>query len=198
MAFVYHLAPRQLIGEDLHPLHGLKKISETAYHAVRERNAGKGANTKRVIPKLNCLWNDVVHFAPIHPHHVFKALLEMKGKPRPGREFYRIPLDRLIAFPAVVFSPPPPALLEYAPSLERQSPLEPIAENQVEWLAVERYTELSKLPDATLNYFRWEVSRGRIPQPFLGMPLVLVQGSVSLRGLTPITWEEEPVDHDNS
>ena len=75
--FVYHMVPAEMIGEKLIPLNSLGKVHPHLYEKYAEQyfdHPERSKLLKKQVPKLDCLWNDVLHFLPLHPHHVYKAL----------------------------------------------------------------------------------------------------------------------------
>ena len=65
MQYVYHMVPEELKGEYLIPLNELKSVYPNLYGEYIQKYKDHPHREKlltRKIPKLECLWNDVVHF----------------------------------------------------------------------------------------------------------------------------------------
>ncbi|TOO19743.1 hypothetical protein CGH40_24485, partial [Vibrio parahaemolyticus] len=74
--YLYHRVPVNLQGNMLFPLNELKQVHDNLYQFhVKKYRDREGALERRVLP-LDCLWNDVLHLSPIHPHKIKKALIE--------------------------------------------------------------------------------------------------------------------------
>ncbi len=80
MEYVYHMVPEELKGEYLIPLNELKRVYPNLYREYIQKykdHTQRENLLTRKIPKLECLWNDVVHFLPLHPYEIYKVLLEI-------------------------------------------------------------------------------------------------------------------------
>ena len=73
---IYHIVPANLSGITLYPLNMLQeKFSDLAeFHD--KKYIGRERLKEVVIPVLNCLWNDVLHFSPIHPTKIKAAFFQ--------------------------------------------------------------------------------------------------------------------------
>ena len=63
---IYHLVPRELRGTLLYPLNQLKSVFPdlAAQHFTKYYDRADLPSTP--IPPLQCLWNDVLMFSPVH------------------------------------------------------------------------------------------------------------------------------------
>lgn len=77
---LYHIIPPNLEGDTLYPLNELKLHKPHIYQKAVQKYKGREVLLSRKIPLLDCLWNDVLHFSPIHPSKIFAALYEIRGK----------------------------------------------------------------------------------------------------------------------
>ena len=96
--YIYHGVPKEMIGDKLIPLNSLGKT----YPHLYERYLKKYFNhperpklLKRQVPKLNCLWNDVLHFLALHPNHVYEVITSLGIKTKEELQFYKIPIQIL-------------------------------------------------------------------------------------------------------
>src|SRR4051812_1672589 len=104
MNFIYHGVPEPMIGTQLIPLNQM----QTSMTAIRDKNLEKYKGRKEVlerrIPLLDCLWNDVVQFLPLHPQKVFELQRELGLITHvPPFKFYEIDSGSLDSSRAVVF-----------------------------------------------------------------------------------------------
>ena len=67
MAFIYHKVPADMSGNILYPLNVMEKINPEIYEKAVKKYEGREYLMREVIPWLNCLWNDVLHFSIVHP-----------------------------------------------------------------------------------------------------------------------------------
>ncbi len=184
MSFLYHMKPQAMRGDTLYPLNELEHIYPDLYAQQRakyEDHPNRKRLPTRVVPKLNCLWNDVLHFSPAHPHLIYRAWLEL-GKQVADRQFYRVPVARIASFPGVV----------YKSSGERSSPDVTLAEDSVSPFDADTFEELRELPEATHRWYEKLYRQGRFGAFFAHIPHVLIQGAVRVSETDLIPWSEPP------
>ena len=68
--FVYHLVPKQLQGNSLYPLRQLQVAAPELAEFYAQKYKGREAVQERSVPPLDCLWNDVLMFCPVHPRQI--------------------------------------------------------------------------------------------------------------------------------
>ena len=166
-------------GDTLYPLNELKHIDAELYRrqlAKYDDHPRRRQLPNRVIPKLDCLWNDVLHFSPAHPCLIYQAWLEL-GKTLKETTFYRVPVARVAAHPAVVYTLPKD--IPFGVNLP---------ESCIERFDVPTFTELKTLPPATLEWYAKLHSQQQVGAFFVGVPHVLVKGSVTVSDEDTITW----------
>ncbi len=76
MSFVYHVKTKSMEGSKLLPLNKLKDSFPDKYELYTQKYKGREHLLKKQIPLLGCLWNDVIHLAPIHPSVVYKTMID--------------------------------------------------------------------------------------------------------------------------
>lgn len=103
--YVYHCVPKNLVGNKLYPLNKLRDMIPEAYDFQVKKYNGRTDVMNLVIPHLNCLWNDVLHFLPFHPNKIYKSLVEFFPdiSERPNYEFFKIPISDLDTSKAALF-----------------------------------------------------------------------------------------------
>ncbi|QBD76366.1 hypothetical protein EPA93_10235 [Ktedonosporobacter rubrisoli] len=180
MLALYHQYPLDMRGEVLYPLNTLKYL----YPDIYEREILKYQDhpnredlPKRVIPLLNCLWNDVVQCSPIHPHLVYLALRERGFPVQPDRAFWQIPLSALADVPIAVVG----------------YPRNPLGQEHAHWLDRSTYCELDAVPAETLAWYDYLAQQKKLVGIFQGIPHVMVQGPISVLHARKIHWGELPM-----
>ena len=176
------MVPKELIGDNLIPLNSLKKIYPHLYDEYTKKyfNHPERPNLlKREIPQLNCLWNDVVHFVPLHPYHVYKALKSLEIKVREDQPFFKIPIENLKLNKNAI----------YLYSKEKyKGPTGEIDENEIKLLNIEEYKELKEIPSETKEYYKAEKENGKQFGLFPYIPHLLSHGEIDLKDVEIITW----------
>jgi len=79
MNYLYH-RKKGIKGNTLYPLNELKNIFPEVYGKHIKKYVGREFVMEQKIPKLNCLWNDVLHFSAVHPLEIKKSLAEVGFK----------------------------------------------------------------------------------------------------------------------
>lgn len=172
MSFLYHGVSDAMDGVTLHPLNVLRDRAPGIHAREIAKYVGnphREALPATVIPRLDCLWGDVVFLAPIHPHRLFTAWVAAGAKPNPDWAFFRIPLDRI-------------AHAQVVTMIGREvTPFDPAT-----------YRELTTVPDETHAWYAKLAAQGRRGGDFVGVPHVLVRGSIDITGVEIIRWGDSP------
>lgn len=182
MAFVYHMVPEQMVGDRLIPLNRLQHTNEELYKKYREKYFNHPDRPKlleKTVPKLDCLWNDVLHFLPLHPSHIYEGLQSLGIPVKSDVLFFRIPVERL--------QENPNALYHY-PKENYGGPAAPIQRENIEVLDVRKYTILERLPEEALAYYKEEHEQGRGFGMFAHIPHLLSQGEVDVAEVEVVNW----------
>jgi hypothetical protein len=183
--YIYHLVPRDMQGNTLYPLNELKSRWPDVYAraiAKYDEHPGRKLLPQRVIPKLGCLWNDVVQCAGLHPKLLYQALTERGLTVSSNLHFYQIPVERLDGKPLVVFYSDPP---------DGRDVGAPLDDSEIDLLTVHEYREQTMLTARTLAWFDHLAAVGKVFGLFVGVPHILVQGSIDVHGVQVITWGTE-------
>ncbi len=176
--FIYHLKPPSLRGDELLPLNQLRVRHPALYDEAFQKYLGREHLTEVKLPRLNCLWNDVLHFAPIHPSLIRKALSAMSSSPILDRMWLKIPVSALSGLPAVYFDSPPSV---YGGNYDFEATC-------FRDFRIEEYSELRDLPKRTLEYYREQLEQEKRPLLFNGVTHVLVKGMVSVVKAEEFVW----------
>ena len=170
--FVYHHVPVNLTGFVLYPLNQLKHVYPDVGVVQLKKYQGREALMGQRIPRLNCLWNDVLHFSPVHPAKI-KAAMEEAGHKVGSRRWRYFEVD------SAFFSPENAVIWEYR---ERQGPPFPINESEClpfEPRLLSKYTEVGK---RTRRYYAGIKPGVRI-LPYVGIAHVLYKGHLNVEGV---------------
>lgn len=173
-----------MIGEYLKPLNRLKDEDETLYTGYIKKYKDHPKRIKllkRTIPKLDCLWNDVVHFLPLHPHHVYSALNNLGVNVRKDLLFYKIPVENLSVNSNVLY--------KYGKH-DYQGPESAINEQNIIMINVEDYEAPTALPKDTHAYYKEEHAKGNTFGMFQFIPHVLSYGEVNITNADVLNWSD--------
>lgn len=180
--FIYHMVPNQMVGDKLIPLNSLKTTHPDLYEKYTEKYLNHPERSKllqRSIPKLNCLWNDVIHFLPLHPYFVFNALSNLGIKTKENVTFYKIPIELLAHNKNAI----------YLYSKEKyKGPSASIVDEEIEFLNINAYQELKEIPTDTLNYYKTENEKGNKFGLFPFIPHILSLGEVEVKDSEIVAW----------
>jgi hypothetical protein len=183
--FVYHMVPKNMMGDTLLSLNELKEKDVELYGRYAEKYSDQPERVKlleRKIPKLNCLWNDVIHFLPLHPFHVYHALKNVGVKVSDDLKFYKIPINNLGDNKNVIYL--------YRKE-NYKGPMVEMNYDDVQLLDVEKYEELTVIPADTLIYYEEESKKGNRFGMFPFIPHILSLGAVKISGTEIINWNEK-------
>ena len=160
--FVYHLVPDGMLGTILYPLNQLKKKYPAAYDKHSEKYRGREWLADRVIPPLNCLWNDVLFLCPVHPGKILGTLREI-GYDHPRERFFEIDTGQLTNDKFAVLTYPDDG---GDPQYHHQGP--------------NSMPGIDDLPSVTVNYFKESFANKKRFMLFAYIPHVLYLGSVDV------------------
>lgn len=147
-SFVYHMVPREIKGDRLIPLNSLKEAHPNLYNEYSKKYFDQPERTElltRQIPKLNCLWNDVLHFLPLHPYYVYEALTSLGIKTKENQLFFKIPIEKLKNNKNAYY---------FYTKEKYRGPAEDIEEDEIKLLDIEDYKEIKGIPRETFEYYK--------------------------------------------
>jgi hypothetical protein len=170
MLYLYHKVPDNLVGHTLYPLNRLKGIHPEAYAAEVKKYEWRKHIMDRTIPILNCLWNDALHFSPVHPKEIKDALGKLGFD---GFKFSFFELD------AGTIDPRKAVIYKYTKQTRE------LQEDDFEPYDPDRLNLYDRLPAATSDYFRRRISKGFKPLFFYGIPHILAMDNIDV-SRTPI------------
>ena len=181
---VYHMVPKNFFGDTLYPLNRLKSINKDIYDAQRakyEDHPYRQTLPFRKIPKLNCLWNDVLHFCPVNPKIIYREWVKLGDEISPEIEWFKIPVENLSSSHVGVFHCRPENW-----SIEREHELE----DEYSLLNIEDYQERTQLRPETIDWYRSWIAEKRRGAFFMYIPHILAKGDVNVANATTFKWGE--------
>lgn len=161
-----------MIGTELIPLNQMQATMSDIRDRNLDKYKGREQIIEREIPLLNCLWNDVVQFLPVHPQKVFELQRDLGLIASvPPYKFYEIDLDSLDPDKAVVF-------FKTAPGEEN---------TEAKWLKDVDFSSLQEVPEATQAYYKTLTGTGELPFNYQFIPHIVYKGSLDITNANIIT-----------
>lgn len=166
--YIYHRVPSDLCGSILYPLNQLKIIYPEVYASKVKNYHGRAVVMQTRIPILNCLWNDVLHFSPVHPAKIHAAR-EAAGFPKRTRTYFEIDPEEMgfNGENAVIF-------------YHQHIQLDPfmVTEKDFEPFKGKALAPLNEVPEATKVYYQQVKAKGQLPLVYLYVPHILYRGTI--------------------
>lgn len=168
---LYHRAVRDVRGDALRPLNVLRELHPDVYAREAAKYVGREALMQERVGRLDCLWNDVLFFSPVHPGPLLNAV-RATGREVPPVRFWTLDASQLDPARACVrlVRPWPGGVLP-APDPADELPFTP-----------HTLREHSVAPPATLARLR-ELPEGAPLILWMDVPHVLYRGCVPLGAL---------------
>ncbi len=189
MSFIYHLVPRNLKGEVLIPLVELKEKYPEIYAsqmAKYDDHPQRKRLPKRMLKKLNCLQEEVLHFSPIHPWLMHQGLQSVFSDWNQPSLFFEIPIQRIRNLPAILFDMNSTGTYVFG---------EDESEEMFRWLTPENYQILESIPPEAIEFYQKWQERGHRGAPAMArIPHVMVKGRASVQNCRIIDWRHPPND----
>ena len=140
LSYIYHLKPEPMLGNSLIPLNQMDRDSDLYKEHVKKYE-GRETLMKKTLPKLNCLWNDVVQFSAIDPQILLNELVKLQPNMKLKRfEYYKIHKNEILKnYNAVIYT---------ADNSRVKGDRSPINENEVV-IFDGSYAELTEIPKKT-------------------------------------------------
>lgn len=164
MTYLYHRVPEKKKGEILYPLNILKKKNPEAYKYELKKYSGREELTKKKIPILNCLWNDVLHLSPIPPSKIKRALKEAGFRVKKAK-WYKINVNDLEKS-KTVFYIYKKGKITSKKNFKRYDPSEVL--------------KYKKIPKTTLDYYKEKRRKKEKPMMFFAAPHILYKGILNI------------------
>ncbi|MDO8806455.1 MAG: hypothetical protein Q7R35_18750 [Elusimicrobiota bacterium] len=165
----------------MYPLNRLKEVHPDLHARYSKKYVGREWMNKLVIPPLNCLWNDVLHFSLTHPAMIYGILsgLGFEHHKAP-REWFEVPLEDIKVDSSILYRNE-----EYDKDKEVRdsfgSDFEPVNPARV--------MELSVMPERNLNYYKSCLEK-KIPPLLWGYaPHLLYKGKLEVGAYRTLDWK---------
>ncbi len=171
MPSIYHIVPKNLVGTQLIPLNKMKVSNPELYTILASKYQGREKLLERQIPKINCFWNDVLHFSAVCPDVIFTRFEQLGFGDFKGISWFEVPTDVVQKFPTVIYR---------APLLPREN--FKLTDDDIEIFDSNRWQEPLTLSEAAEEYFLKCQMDGKTPLPFQFTPHILVRGELETRG----------------
>jgi hypothetical protein len=165
--YLYHKVPLHMKGNILFPLNDLKDIDEESYLFQEKKYEGRKGIMKREIPFLNCLWNDVLHFSPIHPA-LLKKELENRGLVIKEFQYFQIDPEILDPEHTIIYL------------CQREVVDNIINPNDIMVYKPSLVGEYSQVPDRLKKYYQEKIEQGETPLLYAGAPHILYRGTLDI------------------
>ena len=101
---LWHHVPQNMQGSLLWPLRALEEVSAEVAGVQRAKYAGREHIANLHVPLLDCRWDEVVFFSPIHPDTIHDAVRSAGGTTRAGHA-YEIDMQTLKDHELIWFDP---------------------------------------------------------------------------------------------
>ncbi len=174
--YVYHRKPSKFVGHILYPLNQLKSDFPDIYAHEADKYKGREMLLEMSIPILNCLWNDVLHFTPVHPAEVFKYLHQAGGVSDPDiwkkREWLKVDVHKMgfTAHNTVIYK-----------NQQKGYFGEPFPASDFTPFDATLLATYRNLPQATKVYYRQQKEAGKRPLMYVAVPHILHLGTLDIR-----------------
>lgn len=177
MQYVYHLIPKNFVGNVLFPLNRLKDSLPETYLSQAAKYAGREKMLERQIPKLNCLWNDVLHCSSLNPRILFEHLESIGLGSYSGTKWYKIPCSVLENVPVAIYR---------APAEPRKNLT--LVDGDIELFNLMSWEEPSSLSVQAIDYFAKCKSEKTTLFAFQFIPHVLIKAQIDVTRLEIETY----------
>ncbi|WP_231566598.1 group-specific protein [Pontibacillus marinus] len=167
------------------PLNRLKVKDEELYKKYIKKYEDHPKRKKlpqRKIPKLDCLWNGVLHFLPLHPNHVYEALKTFEVNARTDLLFFEIPIDNLSNNQNVIYQ---------TDKTSYRGPDKVIPDEHIHTIDTQQYHELTSIPQDTVDYYKEESGKGNKFGMFQFIPHLFSYGEVDISNAEVVNWSNK-------
>ncbi len=175
MDYIYHAVPNNMQESTLYPLNILQTLYPDIYKEQVKKYIGRERIMEQRIPKLLCLWNDVLHFSAVHPKYIKHALIHAGGKKDLEMRYYQIDPYQLDPEKCVVY-------LYAHTSIKEKMNEENFASYDPGMIS-----QYSIMPEETIAYYREMYEKGERPLLYHKIPHILYNGVLDVRQAIIIT-----------
>ena len=170
---IYHIVPPRVEGLHLMPLNDLKTALPEVYRQHAAKYVGREELMSQIIPHIDCSWNDVLQFSPVHPEQIRDALLKVGFGWRPLLTFEIDPEKAgMNSNNTVIFKHRVRAKGDFSLNSEEIVPFN-----------ADNLARFQQLPQATREHFQQAKESSEVPMLFLWVPHVLFKGQLPVEKL---------------
>lgn len=167
MYYIYHGVPDEMIGSILFPLNQMKQTLPEIYAKNLVKYQYRRGVMDRKVQLLNCLWNDVIQFLPLHPSRVFELQKNIGLISKvPDYSFFEINLSLLDPNKTVV----------YFKTSQGEENVE------VKWIKDVNFDDLQNVPKQTEDYYKSLAKTNELPFNYQYIPHILYMGTLDISG----------------
>lgn len=123
---------------------------------------------KKKIGPLNCLWNDVLHFTPVHPSKIIREL-KKAGVEMKKLRWFKINAKDLDSEKTIIY------LYKFK---KREKDF--MSEDNFTSYNPNKISKYNKIPEKTKRYYKQEVKKGNRPFRFHLTPHILFKGNLNI------------------
>lgn len=167
---LYHRVPKGLVGEELYPLNELKTVYPEIAKFQLQKYRNRMGLTEQRIPSTNWLWNDVIHFSPVHPEKVVNQLTKCGFSKSIQSYWFEIEPSE--------FNFNQTNSLVFLHNREKSDFT--FNESEFEVYDESRISLYTEVPEHTTRYFEQSIRQGINPLMFGGIPHILHYGSINI------------------
>ncbi len=159
--FVYHRVPDNMYGTIIYPLNVLKNEKPMLYKEYVKKYSQREELLNVRIKPLNCLWNDVIFFSPVHPNEILSELEKAGFSKSPKSRWFKIPLFKLDIKNLAVN----------------------ISKDKFELFKLEMLNKINFLPEQTKIYYKTCFENNKNPLVLAYAPHLLYKGVLDISNL---------------
>ena len=168
------MIPLDMMGTSLIPLNRLRDVNIEIYENQKTKYTGREFLMDEIVPKLNCKWNDVLHFTAVEPRIVKESLFASGAKKLPNASFYKIPLT--------LFNLERTVLYKYTRNDGK------FMEDEYEHLNKDNFPVSDSMSGDTLEYYRSCYEQGKKPLLFHRVPHILTMDDIDISRCEILDW----------
>jgi len=174
------MKPLDLNGDSLIPLNQIRKFDQALYEKKVKKYKGRENLLNLIIPKLNCKWNDVLFFSPVHPQ-IIKELREELHLKWNLFNWYELNPNDIPAFEkkSVIYD-----------SEEKQKGDFSINEKEIIPFTLDKLKKYRKIPNSTRQHYKNMKAQDEPIFTFYQIPHILFKGVIPISKLKNLTIKD--------
>lgn len=169
-ASLYHMVPKNLSGNRLVPLNQMKESLPKIYEREARKYRGRESLMDYKIPLLDCLWNDVLFLFALNPQEIVDNIRKCGGSQKFNLSCFEIDPRQIDANKTVCYTLDPDS-----------------KERNYERFHPDHVGKYNVLPEMTRKYYQEQLSQGKPPLLFHGIPHILYRGELFIQDLRVVT-----------